>query len=60
MILVGVIPGPKEPKLNMNSYLTPLVEELHELWNGLLLPVTIDGSKLQIFESEQHFLVCHV
>ena len=28
IILVGVIPGPCEPKLNINSYLSPLVDEL--------------------------------
>lgn len=33
VILVGIIPGPKEPKLNINSYLTPLVQELQEAWN---------------------------
>ncbi len=33
VILVGIMPGPKEPKLNINSYLTPLVLELQEAWN---------------------------
>ena len=37
MILVGVIPGPKEPSLNINSYLTPLVEELKSFWTGVRL-----------------------
>ena len=35
VIIVGVLPGPKEPKKNMNSYLSPLVEELLELWGGI-------------------------
>ena len=35
IILVGIIPGPKEPKLNINSYLTPLVLELQEFYNGI-------------------------
>ena len=30
---MGVIPGPSEPKLIMNSYLGPLVEELKEGWD---------------------------
>ena len=34
VILVGVIPGPSEPKLAMNSYLSPLVEELKQAWEG--------------------------
>ena len=33
LLLVGIIPGPSEPSLNLNSYLAPLVEELVELWN---------------------------
>ena len=32
ILLVGIIPGPSEPKLNINSYLTPLVSELKEAW----------------------------
>ena len=33
VFLVGIIPGPHEPKLNINSFLKPLVEELNILWN---------------------------
>ena len=33
VFLVGVIPGPHEPKLHINSYLRPLVAELNVLWN---------------------------
>ena len=29
---MGVIPGPHEPKLTINSYLEPLVAELNLLW----------------------------
>lgn len=32
VILVGIIPGPKEPKLTVNSYLTPLILDLNEGW----------------------------
>lgn len=32
--LVGLIPGPTEPRLNLNSYLEPLVDELKLLWNS--------------------------
>ena len=36
VILVGLIPGPHEPRLNINSYLQPLVAELNQLFtNGL-------------------------
>ena len=34
MFLVGIIPGPNEPHLNLlNHYLTPIVDELLEFWN---------------------------
>jgi len=34
IILVGVIPGPSEPPLNINFYLPPLVSDLLQLWTG--------------------------
>ena len=37
VILVGVVPVPKEPKLQLNSYLTLFVEELQEFWTGVIL-----------------------
>ena len=38
VILVGLIPGPKEPSLSINSYLLPFIEELHLYYfNGLKL-----------------------
>ena len=41
--MVGVIPGPKEPELHMNSYLQPLVEDLKKLWLGVVLRATSNG-----------------
>jgi hypothetical protein len=32
VLLVGLIPGPNEPKMNINSFLKPLVGELKVLW----------------------------
>ena len=44
VIVVGVIPGPKEPSLNVNSFLRPLVDELLTFWSpGVLL--NENGSK---------------
>jgi hypothetical protein len=34
MILCGIIPGPQEPSLNINCYLTPLVLELKKFYLG--------------------------
>ena len=35
IILVGIIPGPSEPHLTINSYLSPLVSDLLDFWNGV-------------------------
>lgn len=40
VILVGIIPGPHEPK-DINSFLKPLVDELLQLWNGVKLSIQI-------------------
>lgn len=39
LIIVGIIPGPREPEHNINSYLQPLVSELLTLWEGIKLQV---------------------
>ena len=45
MILVGIIPGPHEPSLHINSYLEPLVTDLISLWKGISL-TTPEGCKV--------------
>ena len=40
MLLVGIIPGPHEPTLHINSFLEPLVEELLLLWKGIEMDTT--------------------
>lgn len=35
VILTGVIPGPKDPHMHINSFLAPLVEDLNRLWKGV-------------------------
>ena len=39
-MLLGVIPGPKEPELTVNTFLEPFVNELLKLWNGVLMRTT--------------------
>ena len=39
VILVGLIPGPHEPKHDINTYLSPLVSELKEFWSGVQIDV---------------------
>ena len=36
VIMVGIIPGPKEPKGDINSFLKPLVDELIDFWDGVI------------------------
>ncbi len=55
IILVGVIPGPKEPK-NINTYLDTLVDERRELWDGV--PI-FDSSFWGAKSTELLFCVFH-
>lgn len=41
VILAGIIPGPNEPKRDVNSFLRPLVGELLDLWQGI--PMHVHG-----------------
>ena len=41
VILVGIIPG---PKLTINSYLEPFVDELKEFWSGVNLTLPSDNN----------------
>lgn len=34
VLLVGLLPGPREPKRDINAFLDPLVQELLAFWNG--------------------------
>jgi hypothetical protein len=47
IIIVGTIPGPHEPKLNMNTYLKPMVDELLQLWQGtqIAAEMSVFGSR---------------
>ena len=38
--LVGILPGPREPQHNVNSYIDPLIEDLLQFWNGVELSVS--------------------
>ena len=40
IIIVGCIPGPKEPSKTINSFLKPLIEELLVAWKGMLIKTT--------------------
>ena len=44
MLLVGIIPGPSEPK-EINSFLFPLVEELKQFWHGVTLAVKTESGR---------------
>lgn len=35
IILAGIIPGPKEPKEHINTFLSPLVQDLQRLYEGV-------------------------
>lgn len=37
VIVLGVIPGPHEPKKNINSFLDPFVADLKKMWDGVVM-----------------------
>ena len=39
IILVGIIPGPTEPKCDINSFLDPLTKELVDFWGGIEMKI---------------------
>lgn len=45
IILLGIMPGPHESSYNVNSYITPLVEELNNFWHGKEMNVSGFSSK---------------
>ena len=49
VILVGIIPGPNELPLDINTYLSPLVDELLILWNDGV-KICHDGLKLRFLK----------
>ena len=48
IIIVGIIPGPTEPSLNINTYLKPLVNDLKELWDGMTICMPRSGEKITV------------
>ena len=45
VILVGLIPGPHEPKHDINTFIEPFVNELLNLWEGIELDIYSLGKK---------------
>ena len=45
-IIVGVLPGPHEPKLTVNTYLEPLIDDLMQFWEGVPLYIHGVGHKM--------------
>ena len=39
VLLVGIIPGPKETKHDINAFLAPLVKELLNFWSGVEISI---------------------
>ena len=37
--IVGIIPGPSESSMNIDSYLEPLIDELLLLWDGITVTI---------------------
>ena len=44
-LILGVIPGPTEPKGHINTFLKPIVDDLLDLWNGI--PIHPKGNTIR-------------
>lgn len=43
VILIGIIPGPREPEHTINTYLQPLIKELKQFWKGIKLSILTEN-----------------
>ena len=46
IIVVGILPGPSEPSLDINTYLEPLIADMEKLWDGI--PMNVNGRSTRI------------
>ena len=58
IILVGLIPGPNEPELTLNSFLAPLVEELNTAWTHGFEVHTVEAGQQQFSKTIRLALTC--
>ena len=54
IVISGIIPALNEPPLTINSYLSPMVTELLQLWQG------VPSVKVVKLWCVQHYLLLHV
>ena len=58
VIIVGIIPGPKEPKGDINSFLNPLVDVLIDFWDGVIIADTLlPGGMFRFGSHSWHYAV---
>ena len=48
VIIVGIIPGRKEPKGDINSFLKPFVVELIDFWDSVIIADTLPGGMFKV------------
>jgi hypothetical protein len=60
VMLVGIIPGPHEPKLTINSYLKPLVTELNILWKDGIQVEPPGSRRAKVFHAALLCVGCDV
>lgn len=60
VFLVGIIPGPHEPKLNINTYLQPLVAELKSLWETGVSVKVHDSTTTKLFHAALLCVGCDI
>ena len=61
MLLIGIVPGPSEPK-DINNFLQPLVAELQDFWHGVTLtvPSGVSGSEQALVRCALLCVACDI
>jgi hypothetical protein len=61
MLILGILPGPSEPSLHqINHYLSPIVDELLQLWQGVTLDSTAENKNGKIIRAALILISCDI
>ena len=61
MLILGILPGPSEPSLHqINHYLSPIVDELMQLWQGVMLDSTAENRDGRMIRTALILVSCDI
>jgi hypothetical protein len=61
MLILGILPGPSEPSLHkINHYLSPIVDELMQLWQGVMMDSTAENRDGKLIRAALILISCDI